>query len=551
MRAQSQSAPLPVSFCATASAATARASCGDNVRCHRRARERVAVGARQRRHRVEAAAEGAPFWAGRARGRHGQARGRRGPVRGRRPGARPTQEEHSEQHSNWWRPLQKSRREWSCYATPGERRRRFEVSVGSGRCTEFLLPSACTQASVLAARAAAQSFDPARPYATTSTLVVPNRMTRRRRPFSPCASPRAPMVCSLTWSSKLRRATARIRGASSVACDAPRAGPSTPPAPAIPPRRARTAVPTSSRWISRTGTRRPRPRFRGARARASRGARARARPASCAWAESSAPVAIPSRRRHCGGGGGAAFSRRRASTRRPSPSWGRRRPARRCPRRRRRRPPPRARRRRRGRRRLDEEEGVQCAICHGTSGRCRSRSCAAEHPFCTGCILNWALQKKKCPLCVTPFTHLWLYKQLTARSTTTSTRRMSTSSLRHLVQEEVASSSAANDSDSGDEYHDSCSTSTAAAARRRTRPSSTSTCRKRSRSGAAAAAPSATGCGAQAASLRRQARRPRHAGGAAVDAEGEGEVGGARRRREPAGSSGSGTAPPAEGGGQG
>ena len=38
--------------------------------------------------------------------------------------------------------------------------------------------------------------------------------------------------------------------------------------------------------------------------------------------------------------------------------------------------------------------------------------CPGDHPFCVGCILNWALQKKKCPLCQVPFTHLWLYKML-------------------------------------------------------------------------------------------------------------------------------------------
>lgn len=35
-----------------------------------------------------------------------------------------------------------------------------------------------------------------------------------------------------------------------------------------------------------------------------------------------------------------------------------------------------------------------------------------DHPFCVNCILNWALQKPKCPLCNTKFTHLWVYRML-------------------------------------------------------------------------------------------------------------------------------------------
>lgn len=54
-----------------------------------------------------------------------------------------------------------------------------------------------------------------------------------------------------------------------------------------------------------------------------------------------------------------------------------------------------------------------CAICHGNIQPMQAamvRGC--EHPFCVGCILNWTLQKSKCPLCQTPFTHLWLYREL-------------------------------------------------------------------------------------------------------------------------------------------
>jgi len=61
----------------------------------------------------------------------------------------------------------------------------------------------------------------------------------------------------------------------------------------------------------------------------------------------------------------------------------------------------------------EEEEGVLCAICHGNiqpQEAALVRGC--DHAFCNGCILNWALQKPKCPLCQMGFTHLWLYKQL-------------------------------------------------------------------------------------------------------------------------------------------
>jgi len=60
-----------------------------------------------------------------------------------------------------------------------------------------------------------------------------------------------------------------------------------------------------------------------------------------------------------------------------------------------------------------EEEGVLCAICHGSiqpQEAALVRGC--DHAFCNGCILNWAMQKPKCPLCQEQFTHLWLYKQL-------------------------------------------------------------------------------------------------------------------------------------------
>jgi len=61
----------------------------------------------------------------------------------------------------------------------------------------------------------------------------------------------------------------------------------------------------------------------------------------------------------------------------------------------------------------EEDEGVLCAICHGSiqpQEAALVRGC--DHAFCNGCILNWALQKPKCPLCNTQFSHVWLYKQL-------------------------------------------------------------------------------------------------------------------------------------------
>ena len=61
----------------------------------------------------------------------------------------------------------------------------------------------------------------------------------------------------------------------------------------------------------------------------------------------------------------------------------------------------------------DEDEGVLCAICHGSikpQEAALVRGC--DHPFCVGCILNWALQRPKCPLCNTTFTHLWTYRML-------------------------------------------------------------------------------------------------------------------------------------------
>ena len=60
-----------------------------------------------------------------------------------------------------------------------------------------------------------------------------------------------------------------------------------------------------------------------------------------------------------------------------------------------------------------EDEGVMCAICHGSiqpQEAALVRGC--DHPFCVDCILNWALQKPKCPLCNMAFTHLWTYRML-------------------------------------------------------------------------------------------------------------------------------------------
>ena len=60
-----------------------------------------------------------------------------------------------------------------------------------------------------------------------------------------------------------------------------------------------------------------------------------------------------------------------------------------------------------------EEEGVMCAICHGNIQPLEVALVhGCDHPFCCGCILNWALQKQRCPLCQVQFTHLWMYKQL-------------------------------------------------------------------------------------------------------------------------------------------
>ena len=60
-----------------------------------------------------------------------------------------------------------------------------------------------------------------------------------------------------------------------------------------------------------------------------------------------------------------------------------------------------------------EEEGVLCAICHSNiQPKEAALVQGCDHPFCCSCILNWALQKPKCPLCQTGFTHLWLYRQL-------------------------------------------------------------------------------------------------------------------------------------------
>lgn len=61
----------------------------------------------------------------------------------------------------------------------------------------------------------------------------------------------------------------------------------------------------------------------------------------------------------------------------------------------------------------EEDDGVMCAICHGAIAPLEValvRGC--DHAFCCACILNWALQKKRCPLCNEAFTHLWLYKHI-------------------------------------------------------------------------------------------------------------------------------------------
>ena len=61
----------------------------------------------------------------------------------------------------------------------------------------------------------------------------------------------------------------------------------------------------------------------------------------------------------------------------------------------------------------EEEEGVMCAICHGNiqpNEVALVRGC--DHAFCSLCILNWATQKARCPLCLENFTHLWLYRRI-------------------------------------------------------------------------------------------------------------------------------------------
>ena len=240
------------------------------------------------------------------------------------------------------------------------------------------------------------------------------------------------------------------------------AGPSTPPAPAIPPRRARTADPDLFEMDFEDEDSAPAPAPPVAPAPAPPvapvPAPAPAPARSCAWAESSAPVAIPSRERRGSGGGGAAFSAPSRFYSSAFPELGT--------------PPagaplPEAASAAAAAARAEaeegddddsesEEEGVQCAICHGNIRPLQValvRGC--EHPFCTGCILNWALQKKKCPLCVTPFTHLWLYKQLDG--TFNDYLHEENVDLLHCAtwfKKEVASSSAANDPDSGDEYHE-------------------------------------------------------------------------------------------------
>lgn len=47
----------------------------------------------------------------------------------------------------------------------------------------------------------------------------------------------------------------------------------------------------------------------------------------------------------------------------------------------------------------DDEEGVLCAICHGNiQPQEAALVCGCDHAFCNVCILNWALQKTKCPV---------------------------------------------------------------------------------------------------------------------------------------------------------
>ena len=54
-----------------------------------------------------------------------------------------------------------------------------------------------------------------------------------------------------------------------------------------------------------------------------------------------------------------------------------------------------------------------CAICHGNIQPMQAAMVSGcEHPFCAGCILNWALQKARCPLCNIGFTHVWAYREV-------------------------------------------------------------------------------------------------------------------------------------------
>ena len=382
-----------------------------------------------------------------------------------------------------------------------------------------------------------ESFDrPARAL-QRRLLVVPNRMTRRRRR---CWSSKPAPADADGVLREVNGCGAQVRGARRAQFAGSLLRPLCPRAsmgavdaapPAIPPRRARPPDRPLRDGFARTGTRRDAPApDPGARARASHAApvaRARAGAgagaAGCAWPSRGARR-VPSReRRHSGGGGAApsALSRLLVGL----PRAGRRRPARRRPRRRRR-------RRRRAREAeegddddLSEEEGVQCAICHGNIRLLQvALVCGCEHPFCTGCILNWALQKKKCPLRRRSPTS-GSTSSSTARSTTTSTR-MSTSTAppgsrrRSRRRRRRTTPTAATSTTS------SCSTSVSGG-REEEDGGSTSTCRKRSHSGAAAAAPSATGCGAQGRALGGKLVARVTPAGAAVDAEGEGEVGGA------------------------